>query len=519
MSRSRERSWFVRMLLAVGVLIALTVVGAWVYLGGTAAEGRKELAAVIAETNKLDPRWRWSHIEEDRPAVPDAENSVRVIRELADSLGDWEPGSLRLPDGQELVQDGPANRRLDDERLSCLRDALQTREESVAQAVSLSGFPRGRADFQLAPDVLSTLVPHAQHCRHALALLTLDFERQLHDGRPSDAAVRIHAMLHAGAGLRDEPMLISQLVRVAGRTAAGKSTERILAMTELPDEDLKRLLAHFQEEQKEDLLLPGLRGERAAFHLLFENLESGQLDLADFLAHAADNPRSRADLTLQVGAFFYDSRLFEDHAFYLRRMNEACAIAQLPHQKQLRAWAELGARIKEAKEASTMDKRLILSVLLTPAYDKVGHAALRDQAVLSCTLAALAAERFRLAHGRWPDTLRELCPAFLPQVPTDPFDGNPLRLSRRDDGMVIYSIGKDGEDDGGTNLGADSPDKPNTDVGIRLWNSDRRGLPPESKKDNDAEQNPNSNTDDATPRAHESGSSLPSGLTLPFWPT
>ena len=62
-------------------------------------------------------------------------------------------------------------------------------------------------------------------------------------------------------------------------------------------------------------------------------------------------------------------------------------------------------------------------------------------------LAALAAERFRLAHKRWPKDLQELCPAYLEEVPIDPFDGKPLKLAHRDDGIVIYSVDKDGKDD------------------------------------------------------------------------
>jgi hypothetical protein len=37
----------------------------------------------------------------------------------------------------------------------------------------------------------------------------------------------------------------------------------------------------------------------------------------------------------------------------------------------------------------------------------------------------------------------------MPQVPTDPFDGRPLRYVVKDDEYLVYSIGTDGVDDGG----------------------------------------------------------------------
>jgi hypothetical protein len=88
----------------------------------------------------------------------------------------------------------------------------------------------------------------------------------------------------------------------------------------------------------------------------------------------------------------------------------------------------------------------------------------------------LAAERFRLANRRWPRSLDELCPAFLPSVPTDPYTGDPLLYAEREDGVVIYSVGKDGLDNDAAELGLTG--KPGTDLGVRLWNPEWRGIEP-----------------------------------------
>ncbi|MEI2727116.1 MAG: hypothetical protein V9H26_27560 [Verrucomicrobiota bacterium] len=48
-----------------------------------------------------------------------------------------------------------------------------------------------------------------------------------------------------------------------------------------------------------------------------------------------------------------------------------------------------------------------------------------------------------------PENLADLTPAFLAVVPADPFTGEPLRYRRTDKGFVIYSVDRDGLDNGG----------------------------------------------------------------------
>jgi hypothetical protein len=56
----------------------------------------------------------------------------------------------------------------------------------------------------------------------------------------------------------------------------------------------------------------------------------------------------------------------------------------------------------------------------------------------------------RLGHGTYPETLRELVPTFLSDVPTSVFDGRPFHYEMLPDGQrQIYSFGKNGRDDGG----------------------------------------------------------------------
>lgn len=64
-----------------------------------------------------------------------------------------------------------------------------------------------------------------------------------------------------------------------------------------------------------------------------------------------------------------------------------------------------------------------------------------------CLRVALGVRIFELENGRLPVGLEELVPSVLAEVPEDPVDGLPLRWNASTG--RIYSVGKDGVDDGG----------------------------------------------------------------------
>jgi len=83
---------------------------------------------------------------------------------------------------------------------------------------------------------------------------------------------------------------------------------------------------------------------------------------------------------------------------------------------------------------------------LTNAERKFAYAqSAVDMARIGCAL-----ERYRLAHGEYPESLAPLAPQFIEHVPHDVIGGEPLKYHRTDDGQfVLYSIGWNEKDDGG----------------------------------------------------------------------
>jgi hypothetical protein len=153
---------------------------------------------------------------------------------------------------------------------------------------------------------------------------------------------------------------------------------------------------------------------------------------------------------------------------YLRYFNEIVEIAKLPTEQQQ-------ARLQELHEPRENRPKAWEG---TRGVDWLFFAEIfhRNKAELRSAVAALAAERYRLAEGHWPESLDVLVPLYLAGVPTDPFDGQPLRLKQLPEGLVIYSVGVDRTDDGGS-VSNEIHKPPATDIGFRLWDVSQRGKP------------------------------------------
>jgi hypothetical protein len=149
-----------------------------------------------------------------------------------------------------------------------------------------------------------------------------------------------------------------------------------------------------------------------------------------------------------VGVGFPESLLLSASATksriaLLRYYSQAIELAKLPPHEQDDALK----RLEESARGMPFAARM-----LAPALKRIFTSDHRSRAILLCSSAALAAERFRLAQGHWPPSLESLVPEFLARRPADPFDGEPLRFRRGAHGIAVYSVGPDGRDDQGRTL-------------------------------------------------------------------
>ncbi|HEY0257762.1 MAG TPA: hypothetical protein VGC39_09995, partial [Candidatus Methylacidiphilales bacterium] len=80
-------------------------------------------------------------------------------------------------------------------------------------------------------------------------------------------------------------------------------------------------------------------------------------------------------------------------------------------------------------------------------------------------------ERYRLAHGSYPESLDALAPAYASEIPHDIFNGEPYHYHANSDGtFILYSVGWNEKDDGGQVVyKKDSPTQRELKEGDWVW--------------------------------------------------
>jgi hypothetical protein len=80
----------------------------------------------------------------------------------------------------------------------------------------------------------------------------------------------------------------------------------------------------------------------------------------------------------------------------------------------------------------------------------------------------LALRQWRLSNRGLPNSLASIVVgAGLKSVPIDPYDGKPCKLAAVDGEPFVYSVGRDGKDDGGL-VDSDRDQRPAGDLIYRL---------------------------------------------------
>jgi hypothetical protein len=92
--------------------------------------------------------------------------------------------------------------------------------------------------------------------------------------------------------------------------------------------------------------------------------------------------------------------------------------------------------------------------------------AAQDEANTRLQLARLAMglAAYRAARGNYPERLGDLVPSILKKLPIDIYNEKPFVYRRANDGYLLYTVGENGNDDGGSNEGTKSAD----DIAIRV---------------------------------------------------
>jgi tetratricopeptide (TPR) repeat protein len=293
-------------------------------------------------------------------------------------------------------------------------------------------------------------LPHLAALKSCAQVLQLRSVAELQNGQADKALDDVRLALQLADKVRDEPLLISHLVRIAMVQLMLQPIWEGLAEHKWSDAQLAALEAELGKLDFPAAWRSSMRGELAA-----------QADEANYLRR---NPEKMEELQglpnlfggksevrlpnglvahLIPGGWFYQNqyrcaRTLEDYCVPLADAKRGTFSPSLARRGE----AALAA---ESSGLFNLYERLVL-----PSLAKAAARFAYGQASVNLARTAIALERYRLARGAFPESLDALAPQFISQVPHDVIGSEPLKYRREPDGsFVLYSVGWDEKDEGG----------------------------------------------------------------------
>ena len=104
------------------------------------------------------------------------------------------------------------------------------------------------------------------------------------------------------------------------------------------------------------------------------------------------------------------------------------------------------------------EKKAIICKSIFPACVRAYQQESNLDAVLGAAEIGLAIRVYRKMYEKYPDNLIQLTTAVLPELPIDPFAGSQYIYRKNVDSIIVYSVGEDMKDDGGTEEKSLKPD-------------------------------------------------------------
>ena len=175
------------------------------------------------------------------------------------------------------------------------------------------------------------------------------------------------------------------------------------------------------------------------------------MTIALFQESPGDVSQQLATMRQSLSASFFEayrksSTNEADLMFCLDQFSNLIAAARSPFPDSLALVSQWPERMSEARS-----KGYLISDLMLPKLAPALENSAARLAEMRAGRTAIAIERYRLANGTAaPIALNSLVPSYLSAVPSDPFDGKPLRYRKSTKGYIVYSVGPDRTDDKGT---------------------------------------------------------------------
>jgi hypothetical protein len=302
-----------------------------------------------------------------------------------------------------------------------------------------------RFDRDWSRPSISTLLPEIQGIREEAGLLALAARRAAADGDAAAAladTARIHRLARQAAA---EPFVVCHLVSLDLDRLAHDTLGRVLPSLEPDDLTLLDTPGLDDVASPPPPLLKCMLGEEALGVSVLADIAAGREQCSAFAAGIDQTITGQIVDRFDLFGVLY-------RTLFLR--GDSAAYRAVMHQyQQICANDDVSSSAFQqvAHTNAMMDSRGWPCTELKPTFKAILGSQQRATAGARAAQVLVAATKRRLTGGGLPESPDDLVPDQLSAVPRDPFSDKyqPLRSKPVDGGMLVWSVGPDGEDDGG----------------------------------------------------------------------
>jgi hypothetical protein len=417
-----------RILTWIGALLALAIVGNTMMALRVHSQQNARLAAIRAAGLPAS-------IADLRPApVPDSLNAAAVIERATPAINAFGGSHVNFLDRTPL---GKAYGAINDHQLPTVEQAAAMRaildqhaalDAAITQAVACNVWA-SRADFTLDhTQFMSTALNEIQATRGAARYAAWQIVVLAREGKTDDAVRRGVDLLKLARLHESEPMLVSYLVTIAVRGVAVHEVNKALRAGPVSAEVRAELDAELARADDPQSFAKALVTERA-------------------VALEAMGPMNSQVPPLVVAWLGWPVK---------QQYMGAYDLLDVVIDEAKRPWQQFRQAVVVGHLNST--PRGTLGELLWPGLIAGVEARTRDLAQMRALRILNALQTFEEAQGREASGLTDL--GLPAEATADPYAGQPLLLKPTDGGWIVYSLGQNRRDDGGT------LDNKRLDVGI-----------------------------------------------------
>ena len=316
--------------------------------------------------------------------------------------------------------------------------------------------------------IAKNLLPHLSELRSCARLLAAKAKIEAENGNIDKALHTTLTGLRTSKSLSNEPVLISQLVKIAMESIALRTMEEVINKGEANLNLYQTLLSEIANERKNTLSKDALKGEFVIFGLpgMFRNRKLAKETLADFEKKFAQmSEKEKEEVKKHFGDSgvsgdtkksmlkFMDEYWNEEISVYIETMFKMIPLTGKSY------WEGKGKIDELARNLQKMPvKKAVLTKQLLQALIRAYTQEAKLDALLGAAEIGIANRIYRLKNGKFVDNLNQLTPEILSSLPLDPFTGKDYIYKKKDKGFIVYSVGEDLVDDGGVEKSYTKPD-------------------------------------------------------------